>query len=68
MFFISTYTSVGDFGVWYILVVLMYSVEAVGLFLANCHELKNLITSRNHVQIATGNLRVLQPYHILQMS
>ena len=68
MFFIRTYTSVWDFCLWYILVVLMYSVEAVGLFLANYHELKNLITSRNHVQIADGGLQVLQPYHILKMS
>ena len=67
MFFISTYTSVWDFCLWYILVVLMYSVEAVGLFLANSHELKNLITSRNHVQMAHGSLQVLHPYHILQM-
>ena len=42
--------------------------KAVGLFLAKCHELKNLITSRNHVQIADGGLQVLQPYHIVQMS
>ena len=68
MFFIRTCTSVGDFCLWYILVVLMYSVEAVGLFLAKCHELKNLITSRNHVQIADGGLQALQPYHIVQMS
>ena len=68
MFFISTYRSVWDFCLWYILVVLMYSVEAVGLFLANCHELKNLITSRSHVQIVDGGLQVLLPYHILPLS